>query len=90
MIVEALINLIYSLFATLTSVVNVPPLPDGVMEIIDTAFGYISTGIKIVSNYTHFDYLLVLFGIIVALDFAIFVYRIILWVLKKIPMLGIE
>lgn len=90
MIIEALINVIYSLFATLTSVLKVPSLPDGVMDVIDTAFGYISTGIKIVSNFTHFEYLLVLFGIIVALDAVIFLYHIILWVLKKIPMLGIE
>lgn len=90
MIIEGLINLIYSLFATLTSVIKVPPMPEGVMDIIDTAFGYISTGIQIVSNFTHLQYLLVLFGVIFALDVAIFLYHIILWVLKKIPMLGIE
>jgi hypothetical protein len=90
MIIEALINLVYSIFSLLTSGVKVPPLPDEVLDILGQFFDYISTGMSILNNFVHLPYLLVLFGIIVTLEVVLHIYYFVLWVLKKIPFLGME
>lgn len=90
MLIEALINLLYSVFSLLTAVINIPSLPETVMESMDTFFGYVQAGVGILAAYSHIGYLLVLFGIIIAVDIGILVYKFVMWVIKKIPFLGIE
>ena len=51
---------------------------------------YLQTGLQILAVYTHLEYLLVLIGIVVLIDAAMLIYHFVMWVLKKIPMLGIE
>lgn len=90
MIVNALIDLLYGLIDWITSGLNIPELPPEVMTVAAQVTQYLVAGLKILANYTHLDYLLVLFGVVVAVDAGMLVYKFIMWIIRKIPMLGIS
>lgn len=90
MIIEKLMSLLLKLFELLTSPINIPVLPDNVSALMTEALAYIHTGLQIIAVYTHLEYLLILFGIIIAIDIGVAVYHFVMWVLRKIPMLGIS
>lgn len=90
MIIEALLNVLYNVFSALTSAISIPALPDDVSTYFSTALSYLKTGIQILSAFTPLSYLLTLFGIVVALEVGLKLYHFVMWVLKKIPMLGIS
>ena len=90
MIIELLLDALYNIFSLLTSPINIPPLPDGVHSILSQAFEYISAGVGILANYTDFGYLLILFGVIVAIDVGVAVYHFVMWILRKIPMISVS
>lgn len=90
MIVNALIDMLYGLIDWLTSGLNIPALPPEVMDVAASVTQYLVMGLKFIANYTHLDYLLTLFGIVAAVDAGLLIYKFVMWVLRKIPMLGIE
>lgn len=90
MIIKALMTLLYNVFSALTSAIHIPQLPDELHSFISDFMEYLQTGLQILAVYTHLEYLLVLIGIVVLIDAAMLIYHFVMWVLKKIPMLGIE
>lgn len=90
MLIDGLIDLVFGLVNMIMSAFNIPSLPPELMSVIDGFAQYIQMGIAILSNYCHMGYLLALFGVVVAVDVAILGYRFIMWILRKIPMLGIS
>ena len=90
MIIDALMTVVYGFFDLLTSGISIPPLPDGVVDVITTVLSYISAGMGFLANYCHLGYLVSLFGVIVAVDAGMLIYKLVMWIIKKIPMLGIE
>lgn len=90
MIIKGLMELIYNLFALLTAPINIPSLPDDVKSMITTALEYIQMGLGLLANWTDLSYLLVLFGIVAAVDVGMLLYKLVMWVLAKIPMLNIK
>lgn len=89
MLIELLLSFLLRLLNTLL-MFEIPQLPLEVHSYIDTFFSYLESGASILANYTPLPYLLTLFGLIVAIDVALSVYKFVMWILKKIPMLGIE
>ena len=90
MIFENIMNAIFNLFSSLISGINIPPLPDNVDIIMQDCLEYMQNGIYILNNYMNLSYILVLFSIILVIDVAIHIYHFVMWILKKIPMLGIS
>ena len=90
MIVNALIDMLYGLIDWLTSGLNIPALPPEVMQVASQVTQYLVMGLKFIANYTHLDYLLVLFGIVAAVDAGLLVYKFVMWIVRKIPMLGMS
>lgn len=90
MIIKLLLDLIYTIFSVLTSPINIPDLPTEVNGYVSTLLEYIGTGLGILSNYTHLSYLLILFGCIIAIDLGLWLYKLVLFLIKKIPMLNIR
>lgn len=90
MIVKALINMLYGFLDWITSGLNIPDLPPEVITVANQVTQYLIVGLKLVANFTHLDYLLVLFGIVVAVDAGLLLFKFIMWVVRKIPMLGIS
>lgn len=68
MIIETLVKLLIKVFSVLTSAINIPSLPDEVTSFMGDALSYIRTGLQILAVYTNLEYLLVLFGLILAID----------------------
>ena len=90
MIIELLLDLIYGIFGLLMVPLKLPSLPSGVMNMINEAIPYLEAGGGILANYTPLDYIMTLFGVILLIDVGIMLYKFIVWIIKKIPMLGIE
>lgn len=89
MIIELLLSFILRILNILL-VFEIPMLPQEVYGYFDTFFTYLESGASVLANYVPLSYLLTLFGIIVAIDGGILLYKFVMWILKKIPMLGIE
>lgn len=87
---DMLLNSLLNWFDNLLSGVNIGSLPAELHDVLDIVFQCFSFGMAVLANYTHLGYLLVLFGIIVAVDVALFIYKVVMWVLRKIPVIGIE
>lgn len=90
MLIDFLIDMVFGLVNMIMGVFNIPALPPELMTVVDSLVQYIQMGIAILSNYCHMSYLLTLFGIVVAVDVAILGYRFVMWILRKVPMLGIS
>lgn len=90
MLIEMLLNLLFNVFSALTSAINLPSFPAEVFEVINTFSEYVTMGIGILANYTHLPYLLTLFGIVIAVEAGILIYKFVMWVLRKIPMINIS
>lgn len=90
MIIEALLNVVYAIFSLLTTPIDIPDLPAEVSQVVTSAIEYVGTGIAVLSNYVHLPYLLTLFGVVVAIEAGVLIYKLVMFFLKKIPMLGIE
>lgn len=69
---------------------SIPKLPAEFMEYLDTFFQYICTGAGLLANYVPFTYLLILFGIILTIDGAMCIYKFVMWVVRKIPVISIS
>lgn len=90
MIVELLLSFAFILLSLLTAPINLPDLPQGVLQTITTYLQYLTDGLVILDCYVDLQYLLILFGLIVLVDVALLLYKAIMWFIKKIPMLNIK
>ena len=88
MIIQALIDMILNVFAVLTLPISIPGTPEEIKEVLLMAIEYITMGAKIVGNYCDMPYLLSLFVTITSIDIGIYVYKVIMWILRKVPFIG--
>lgn len=89
MIIEMIITALYNIF-NLLLVFEIPQLPASAMEYVTTLFDYLVVGAGLLNNYVPLGYLLVLFGVLLAVDAAILIYHFVMWIIRKIPMLGMS
>ena len=90
MIIKLLLDQIFAVFGLLTVAIDIPSLPPDVAETVSTMLEYVSMGISFMGNFVNMPYLLVLFNIIVAVDVGMLLYKLVMWVIRKIPMLGVS
>lgn len=90
MLINSILDMFIALFSALTNSINIPEFPESVTDIFNQGFSYISDGLGIIRYFTHFNYLLVLLGIILTVNAAVHLYGFVMWVLRKIPFLSIE
>lgn len=89
MIVETLMNLVKGIISLVMRPFNIPGIPDDVLSSIDTFIGYFDTcssfiGLVFPVNLVPF------FVIFIAIYSWDNIYPMVMWVLRKIPFLGIE
>lgn len=92
MIVKALLDIIYALLNTLL-VFRLPDLPESVISIANSATQYFVTGVGMLRCFignTAMLLLAVMFELVIAMNAAYMLYSFVMWVIKKIPMLGVE
>lgn len=90
MIIQLLLDCIYALFYALTAVIDIGLTPVEAYSVIFDVKMVLASGISVLSNYVDLSYLFVLFGIVLAVDSGLFIYHFVMWIIKKIPMLGVE
>ena len=90
MIVTGLLDVVYTIFDLLTAGLNIPSMPEEVATVVSSVVQYLTFGISLLANWTHWGYLLVLFTLIVAVDAGILVYKGIMWFVRKIPVVDID
>lgn len=90
MILKLLLDMLYGIFSVLTAPINIPDFPSESMAYLEQFFDYLAVGAGIFANYAPFTYVMILFGVIIAIDIGIKLYHFVMWVIKKIPMLGIK
>lgn len=89
MIIQLLLTLVFGIMALLMQF-EVPPMPEAVFGFLERGFEFIGMGAGILANYTHLPYLISLFGLVLMVDMAVSAYKFVMWVIKKIPLLGIK
>ncbi len=90
MIIKGLFSLIISLLNIVFGWVNFPDMPSAVDEAFTTLLSYMSAGMGFVWLIVPRDLVLVVVPVVLVLSNFDKLYSVVMWVLKKIPFLGIE
>lgn len=90
MIFSSLLNMFLDIFDSLSSSFNFPSLPDEVHSHIAEFLEYVQAGASVLAIYTDLGYLLILLGLALQIELSLYAYRLVMWILRKIPGLGIR
>lgn len=91
MIISSLLNLVYKIFNVLFSPINIPSFDEesvnAVNDFLSTIFEDSETIIGLFIPWTVVN---VLIPIVIAVVVAVPLYHFVMWILKKIPFLGVN
>lgn len=91
MIIETLLNAIFSIFEKVFSVINIPGMPDGMSEQVVGFFNdVLNYAGSLISLFVPWSQVKIFFPILIVILSSEEIYKLVMWVLKKIPMLGIS
>lgn len=90
MIVEAVLNLLIGMIKTVFGWINLPQLPDEVISIIDQLFDILSGAMGLLSIFMDIDMLKILLPILLIVINFDKAYKLTMFILRKIPFLGIK
>lgn len=91
MIIESLLNAIFSVFQTLFSGINIPGMPDGMSEQVVSFFNNtLNYAGSLISLFIPWSQVKIFFPILIVILSSEEIYKLVMWVLRKIPMLGIS
>lgn len=89
-----IINLIKKLLTfvtdTIFSVIDIPIVPVGLSNAVETLFSYMREGMDIFNFFCPLQAISPAIDLFIAVWAVINGYQLIMWILRKIPMLGIE
>lgn len=69
---------------------GIPSIPSEITQYVSLIIGYINDGCKIFYQFVYRDVVVALLGFLIAVTAAYYVYKFGLWLVKKIPMLGVS
>ena len=89
MIIESLLSLVFKLLGSVISSFNVPAAPEDFLSAIPQFFGYLESAKSLISLVfpINLQPFLTVTLVILAVEHG---YPFIMWILRKIPFLGIE
>lgn len=94
MIIKKLLELVLSLIIIpLSNTGSIPALPEQILTIFQTVINYMLSGIELLGMFigpTALTFIGVCLDVIIAMNLFYFVYSSVMWLLKKIPFLGIK
>lgn len=91
MIVQWFSDMFYKIMTGLLSWVNLPHLPDNVLNYIEYYFALImDNGLAILTFFMPMGFVKILIPLVILLSTFEYLYYIVMWVLKKIPAVGIH
>lgn len=90
MILESVFNLFSSAVKLIFGWIDIPDLPASVDSVIDSLFEYVSSGIGFLAIFLDMDFVLLLLPFVLVVSNFEKVYKLTMYVLRKIPFLGID
>lgn len=90
MLINLILTAVYGLLIALFFGIKLPGFPDGFLDIMASAQGYLITGIRVLGTYVDLSYLLILFAAFLSIYVFYDLYLLVMWILRKIPLLGIK
>lgn len=88
--IKLLKKLVGLILSPLIKLIDFPVVPDGLAEYITKFLDYIKQGMGFISYFLPMTLVKALLTFVIACELFMFGYRVVMWILKKIPMLGIE
>lgn len=89
MIVSSVLNLFVGMLELVFGWIQLPNLPDSIMSIIDTVFGYITGSIGLLGVFVDLDVVMVLIPLVIAVARFDDLWKMTMFVLRKIPFVNI-
>lgn len=90
MLLTLLFEMIFILIEPLFFFVNLPPVPPEVDAALDVFFEYIIQGLDFIWLVFERDLVVVCLPIILIVENAQGIWKVVQWILRKIPFVGIE
>lgn len=91
MIITGLLNVVVALFSfILAPIPDIPAFPPEVSNLLNQIKDYIAMGMQIINAYVYGSVIVTMLTITIAVFVAYEIYVFAMWVIKKIPVLGIE
>lgn len=90
MLIQTVLNLIAGLFRLLLLPFRVANISNDLQAKILLVIDYLADGAAVVQSYTDFSFLLFLLGFCVTVEVLDNGYHFVMWILRKIPFLGID
>lgn len=90
MIVRFLLELIFGLLQIVFAPINLPDLPAGIQSIIDRFVDIITSAVGLLSVFVDFNVVKWLIPVAVAVILFDRIWKLIMFILRKIPFVGVQ
>lgn len=90
MIFEAILNMVSTLLKLVFGWINLPDLPASITGLIDEFFGYIQGAMGLIGIFLDLDVVRVLLPILIVVINFEEVWKFVMFIVRKIPFLGIH
>lgn len=90
MIIKGLFELVYALLSIVFAPINLPDLPAGIQNVFDDFLDVLISAVDLCSLIIDFDVVKWLIPVVIAVANFDKLWSLIMFILKKIPFLGIE
>lgn len=90
MILKMVLGLMQSILSFILGLLPLPDVPAWLVELTETILQYMKTGMGIVLFFVPQAVVQGALDLVIVVWTVVHTYKLVLWVLRKIPMLGIE
>lgn len=90
MIIKGIFELVYTLLSVVLAPFSLPALPDGLQTIFDQLVGYLTGAVGLLCVFVRPSTLQLMIPAVILVINADHIWNGILWVLKKLPFIGLE
>lgn len=90
MIIKSLFDIVSRLILWVLSLINLPDMPDMIVDVLEQLKSYLLQGANILSLFVNWDLLVLLCSTCLIVIIARETYSLLMWVIQKIPFLGIK
>lgn len=90
MILEAIFELVFMLLSIIFAPIQLPGLPSEVQTIVDQVIGYIVGAVDLLGFFLDWNMVKILIPIVIIIVNLDKIWHLIMFILRKIPFLGME
>lgn len=90
MIIKGLFELVYTLLSTVLAPFSIPSFPSGIQSILDSVVSYLTSAVGLLCIFVRPTTLHLLIPAVIIVINMEHIWDAIIWILKKLPFVGIE